>query len=313
MNSTPNAASGFAVEGAAAPALVPRLRQFYWLLRRELWEYRSIYIAPLAAGAAAVVGSLVNWARLVARMPAGMLHAGASDAGAISRLIQQPFSLASLLIMLSTLLVAIFYSLGALNADRRDRSILFWKSLPVSDLMTVLSKASVPIVVLPLVTFGVTVATHWVMLLAGSGILLVSGQDAALFWSPFFLLPAWLGLLYHLVTVHGLCYAPFFGWMLLVSAWARRAPILWAFLPPLAIGIVEKMAFNTTHFGAMIANRMGGAGDGSSFTAGGMSMDPLAMLTPIHFLMSPGLWIGLAFTALCLAGAVARRRSAGPV
>jgi len=313
MSSTPNAASGFTLDGAPAAALVMPWRQFYWLVQRELWENRSIFMAPLTAGLAAVLGSLVSWARLVAGIPAGVLKPGASDAGAVNGLIQQPFYLASLLIMLSTLLVAVFYSMSALHGDRRDRSILFWKSLPVSDLMTVLSKASVPIVVLPLVTFAVTVATHWVMLLAGSGILLVSGQDAALLWSPFFLFSSWLMLLYHLVLVHGLWYAPIFGWLLLISAWAKRVPILWAFLPPLAIGIMEKIALNTKHLGAMIANRIGGAGDGSTFTAGGISMDPLTMLTPIHFLTSRGLWIGLAFTALCLAGAVACRRSAGPM
>ena len=59
-------------------------------------------------------------------------------------------------------------------------------------------------------------------------------------------------LLYHLVTVHALWYAPFYGWLLLVSGWARRAPFLWAALPLLAIGVVEKIAFNTSHFAAML-------------------------------------------------------------
>ena len=61
-----------------------------------------------------------------------------------------------------------FYCLDALYGERRDRSILFWKSLPVSDLTTVLSKASIPIVVLPLLTFAVTVATQLIMLLSAA-------------------------------------------------------------------------------------------------------------------------------------------------
>ena len=70
--------------------------------------------------------------------------------------------------------------------------------------------------------------------------------------------PESLLLLYHLVMVHSLWYAPIYAWLLLVSGWARRAPFLWAVLPPLAIGVVEKVAFNTSHFAAMLANRISG-------------------------------------------------------
>ena len=76
-----------------------------------------------------------------------------------------------------------FYCLDALHGERRDRSILFWKSLPVSDLTTVLSKASIPLVVLPLLTFAITVATQWLMLLLSSAVLLVSGQSVATLWT----------------------------------------------------------------------------------------------------------------------------------
>src|SRR5262249_56882795 len=67
-------------------------------------------------------------------------------------------------------------------------------------------------------------------------------------------------LLYHIVTVHTLGPAPLYAWLLLVSAWARRAPFLWAVLPPLAIGGLEKLVFNTTYFANVIANRLTGGG-----------------------------------------------------
>lgn len=146
--------------------------------------------------------------------------------------------------MLSTFVVGIFYCLDGLYGERRDRSTLFWKSLPVSDLTTVLSKSSIPLVLLPLLTFAITVVTQGIMLLLGSARLAGSGLSQTL-WSHVSLFQMSMLLLYHLVTVHALWWAPFFGWMLLVSAWARRAPFLWATLPLLAISIVERIAFNT--------------------------------------------------------------------
>ena len=96
-----------------------------------------------------------------------------------------------------------FYCLDALHGERRDRSILFWKSLPVSDLTTVLSKASIPLVILPLLTFAITVATQLIMLLLSSAVLLASGLSVATLWTQLSLFQMSLMLLYHLVTVHG--------------------------------------------------------------------------------------------------------------
>jgi hypothetical protein len=100
--------------------------------------------------------------------------------------------------------------------------------------------------------------------------------------------------------------------LLLVSAWARRATFLWASVPLLAIGIVEKIAFNTSHFAVMLERRMGGGVEAVT-APGGVPMDPMTHLTPMHFLSSPGLWIGLALTAAFLAAAVRLRRYQGPI
>src|SRR6202035_1181850 len=90
------------------------------------------------------------------------------------RVLEDPSGLAVALIMGAAFLVSIFYSLEALHSERRDGSILFWKSLPVSDLTTVLSKASIPLVVLPLLSYVIVVATVVIMLLLSSLILLGS-------------------------------------------------------------------------------------------------------------------------------------------
>src|SRR5205814_9329526 len=137
---------------------------------------------------------------------------------------------------------------------RRWRSSLFWKSLPVSDLTTVLSAGSVALVVLPLVSFAVIVATQFMMLLISTAALLPSGL-AATTWANFNLLQQSLILLYGLVAI-ALWHAPIYGWALLVSGWVRRATFLWAVLPLLGIAFFEKITFNTSHFALMLKDRL---------------------------------------------------------
>jgi ABC-2 type transport system permease protein len=310
MSTHSNAMPGSRLESrAVAPTLIPPTRLMYWSLQRELWEYRSIYIAPLGVAALFLLGFLISTVHLADKMRAALTLNPMQQ----QEFIQQPYDLAALLIMGTTFLVAIFYSLDALHGERRDRSILFWKSLPVSDLTTVLSKASIPLVVLPLITFAVTVVTQWIMLLLSVAVLSRTGLTAML-WTHLPLFQMWLDVLFHLVTVHSLYYSPIFAWLLLVSAWARRAPFLWASLPLLAIGVVEKIAFNTTHFATMLMNRVAGGSEAVPYPMpAGMSMHSMAQMNLVYFLSSPGLWIGLALTAAFLAAAVRLRRYQGPI
>jgi ABC-2 type transport system permease protein len=309
MNTPPNAMPQFRPESQIiAPAEIPAIRRFYWSVLRELWENRSLYSAPLAVAALIIVASLVGTFHLLP----GNVHDSALDPAKRQELIQQPFTFAAMLLMFTTFLVGMFYCLDSLQSERRDRSILFWKSLPVSDLITVLSKASVPIIVLPLITVAVTVVTQGIMLLLASARLLGSGQSATL-WSDVPLFSMSVMLLYHMVAVHALWWAPLWGWLFLVSAWARRAAYLWATLPLLAIGILEKIAFNTSHFAAMLQHRFLGGPEGVASSGDNMSMASLTPETPGQFLTSPGLWIGLAFAAACLVAAARLRRDREPI
>ena len=146
----------------------------YWSVRRELWENRSIYIGPLVGAAVNMLAFLFN----LMVLPRSLRELAAGDSTQLGDIVM-PYGHATMLILLASFLVAVFYCLDALYGERRDRSILFWKSLPVSDLTTVLAKASIPLVVLPLIVFMVTVATHLTMLLLSSAVLLVSGGDVA--------------------------------------------------------------------------------------------------------------------------------------
>jgi ABC-2 type transport system permease protein len=226
---------------------------------------------------------------------------------------EQPYTIVALLLMGTTFLVALFYCLEALHGERRDRSILFWKSLPVSDTTTVLAKASIPILILPLITFATVLVTQGIMLFLSSAVMLARGQDVADLWSH---LPLWqmsLMLFFHMVAVHGLWYAPIYAWLLLVSAWARRAPFLWAILPPIVVMVIEKIAFDTSHFAALLGFRFGGGSDGVPFTVGPMSMGVLTASDLVRFFADPSLWTGLLLAAVFLAAAVRLRRYREPM
>jgi ABC-2 type transport system permease protein len=288
------------------PAVVLEPRPFYWSLRRELWENRSLYIAPLAAAVLFLFGFLISILHSSARIRVG------GPAPWQHMWLEEAYNFAALLIMGTTFIVAVFYCLDALHGERRDRSILFWKSLPVSDLTTVLSKAIIPLVILPLLTFAITIALWFAMLLISGLAQLRAAQSVATLW-PFSFSQMSLLLLYHLVVIHGLWYAPFYGWMLLVSGWARRAAFLWAIVPPFVIGIVEKIAFNTSHFADMLGYHFSGGAEHSNSKATAMSALLIPNHDPAHLLINPSFWTGLVVTALFLAAAVQLRRYRGPI
>lgn len=292
---------------SAAP-FMSATRRFYWSVRRELWESRSIYMAPLAVAVLFLFGFLIS----LRHLPDKIRAAASLTPMQQFELSEQPFALVALLIMGTTFIVAVFYCLDALHGERRDRSILFWKSLPVSDWMTVLSKASIPLVVLPLLTFAITVVTQFIMLLISGAVLAGSGLSATTFWSGLSFFQMSGILLYHLIGVHAIWYAPIYGWMLLVSAWARRAPFLWATLPLFAIGILEKIAFSTSHFASLVGSRFG-VGQGMNGSQASSMTAMLADPGPADLLSRPGLWMGLAVTAIFLAVAVRMRREHGPL
>jgi ABC-2 type transport system permease protein len=307
MNTQANTVPGSFDAQTIPPATFSATRPFYWSVRRELWENRSLYIAPLAAAALFLVGFLISTIHL----PRQMRALSALDPAKQHQTMITPYDSIAGLLMLTAMIVGLFYCLDALHGERRDRSVLFWKSLPVSDSTAVLAKASIPLVVLPLITFTVTVVAQWIMLLLSSAVLLANGLSIGTLWTHVSLFPMALMLFYHLLTVHVLWHAPFYGWALLISAWARRATFLWAVLPLLAIGFVEKIAFNTSHFATLLLDRLTGGAEAMT-AAGGMPIDPGMHITLGRYLSTPGLWMGLAFTAICLAGAVRLRRYRGP-
>jgi ABC-2 type transport system permease protein len=301
-----NTASNIASSGVTAPGYSSvTTRPFYWSVWRELWENRSIYIAPLIVSGIILFGSFVGAFHLPGRRHNALLLDPMHRRAAI----EIPYDIAALMLIFTAFIVGLFYCLDALHGERRDRSILFWKSLPVSDFTSVLSKATIPLVVLPLVAFAIIVVTQFIMLLISTAALLPSGL-AATTWANFNLFQQSLILLYALVAI-ALWHAPIYGWALLISGWARRATFLYAVLPLLAIGFFEKITFNTSHFASMLKYRLlGFAPEAFAFT--GHTIDS-PQITPVRYLSTPGLWLGLIFAAVVIAAAIRLRRYRGPL
>ena len=281
-------------------------RPFYWSVLRELWENRSIYVAPLIVAIVVLFGFLVSTIGLPERRRAVLLLDPAKARAAI----EAPYDMAAIMLILTAFIVGVFYCLDALHGERRDRSILFWKSLPVSDLTTLLSKATIPLVALPLVTLAIIVSTQLVMLLWTSVLLITHGMSPGSTWTNFNLFQQSFILLYGLVAI-ALWHAPIYGWALLVSGWARRATFLWAVVPFLAIGFFEKITFGTSHFASMLKHRlMGFASEAFAFN---MHSVDSPQLTPVRYLSTPGLWLGLIVAAAFVVAAVRLRRYRGPL
>ncbi len=300
-------ATSDALEAKAAPsAPLARTRPFFWSVRRELWENRAIYMGPLVAAAVVLIGVVLGHmaphhvvfqspGRHLAQIPAVIPYAFAAGA-----------------ILATSFIVGVFYCLGALNAERRDRSVLFWKSLPVSDLTTVLSKAVIPTLILPAVTLTVVFATHLLMLGMDLAALSVRGASIQGFMADLPLGQIWLDLAYAMLLLV-FWWAPLWAWFLLASAWAKRMTFLWGVGPPLAVCLVERMAFGTDYAWRTLGARvLSGIGVGFTTPPPGNQV-ALPWPDPAPFLASPGLWIGLVVAAVFLAAAVWLRRRREPI
>lgn len=282
-----------------------KIRPFYWSVRRELWEHPAVYLAPAAAAAVGLLGFLVStfWlAKAVAGAPSE--HEG----------LMMPYVFTAFAVMMISFLVSIFYCLSALNSERRDRSIQFWKSLPVSDLTTILAKIVIPMVVLPVVVLVVILGAQAIMLVFSTIVVLLNGVDPTRLWARVDLRLMWTVLPYGLL-INALWLSPVFAWFLLVSGWAKRMPFVWALAPWLGLALFERLAFNSTHVIRYMGERlMGGFGEAFSVRGEGKAaIDKFSDIDPVHAFSNPHLWGGLAVAGLLLAVVVRLRRSRDPI
>jgi ABC-2 type transport system permease protein len=295
-------------------------------IQREFWEHRGLWIVPLTI-AAVMLSAAAVFGHVQIDFNSAANHYDGPVPPPLVELVAlgwgMPFYLAAII-------QSSAYLVDCLYAERRDRSILFWRSMPVTDTRAVLVKLLVGLVLVPLGAFLIAAVTS----LVGSAILvlrnhhlIINGQRVTALWDTL----AWLRM--QAVTVYGLLaamlwYAPFAAYLMLASVWARRSPYIWALAPPLLLVLLEHMVFGT-HYVAHVANggfnellhlaydlpqhdaiavaplRPGAGPDPDGIGTVHFSMQ---MPTPLHLLSSVRLWAGLVAAVGMIALAIRLRR-----
>jgi ABC-2 type transport system permease protein len=293
------------------------------LVKRELWEHRSLYVVPAVIGLVFVLIAMTGHAAIsgfdihVDMALLGATNIGSNERGAVISALLTIFS--SLFIIAMWILV-IFYSLDALYAERKDKSILFWRSMPVTDAETVISKLLTAVVVIPLISLAFIAVTHLLVLLITSVWVGLRGANAwHLIWSAAPLMDTW-GATFIFVAAISLWLSPFVGWFLLVSAYTKRSPMLMAILPIIVLPMLERIILKTTLLSDALFVRTakmpiysGGGLDAmysqeSLRVAAENGISLVAMLDIGRFATSPGLWLGLVVCGLLTTAAIYVRR-----
>ncbi len=295
------------------------------LVQRELWEHKALYVAPAVMAGLVVFGFVVSfvWSLIqgvpfeaaVAAMEIGGQQINLAGSAAL-------IGVSSGTLNLVLAIVVFFYAIDALYAERKDKSILFWRSLPVTDTETVLSKLLTAVVAAPLITVAIALVTQVVLMILFTLALLIGGGNPIdLLWKqvPF----AQLALLaiYSFMTA-SLWFAPFIGYFLFCSSFAKRSALIWVFLPVTVVVMLEGIVGQSWNVLRIIGERFPShslaaysAPSGLEFKEEdfeqfvmGADISLLDVMAPIQFLTSAGLWVGFAVTGVFLAGAIYFRR-----
>jgi ABC-2 type transport system permease protein len=267
-----------------------------WLIRREFWENRAIWTIPAVIGVFMILIALFGRADM---MPLASQVPSRTFGGGFLLAVGATFF--AVMSIYST-----WYLLDCLYADRKDRSVLFWKSLPISDTTTVMSKLATGLIVIPAVYFAAADATTLIMAF------IVSVRARTSIGGALWHGDLWLQLqvlwIYMIVTT-AIWFLPIAAYLMVVSAWAKRAVMLWSILPPIALVLAERWFFGTHVIAYQIAERLGGYArvafrsdaDAASWVSSTVGDDVVSTPAGIWsflniggFLSSPATWIGAA-------------------
>jgi ABC-2 type transport system permease protein len=293
------------------------------LIKREIWEHRSIYVTPIAI---AVIVSLISLAGMVTvsafdkEIDMALFSASSIAGDAERQAALTVFFLGTSWVFLFALaILTTFYSLDCLYAERKDKSILFWRSLPITDAETVVSKLLTAIIVLPVVTVTAIIVTNLVNLIVSTVWVMIQGGDAAhLIWGSVSLFDNWTAAL--IVTVASAIWmSPLIGWFLFVSAFTRRSPLLMAFMPLIIIPIIEWIFFRSKVFASAVFGRgemiplfremnFEHFFDEDRRKVNEEVISLLAHIDIGKFLVSPSVWMGVVVCGLFVTAAIYVRR-----
>lgn len=292
------------------------------LIRREVWEHRGIYIVP------AVIALLLSLMTVTGQIEVSMNDAivnltivflsGVSETER-ALVFDIIMGVMTIIFTLTMWVVTVFYCLDSLYAERKDKSILFWRSLPVTDAETVISKLLIALLVIPLITMVMIFVTDIAVLLALSLWVAIQGGDVGhLVWSSVSLFDAWVGTAIFVFAIP-LWLAPFIGWFLFVSGFVKRMPLMLAFLPIFILPMLEAMMGETSMFFDAFFVRtvtppiFDGGGiiellQSGEFYRAAESIDIMGSINLTSFLSSGGLWSGLIVCGLFVAATIYVRR-----
>ena len=284
-----------------------------WLVRREFWENRAIWLIPAVLGGLLVLASLFGGYQVLGAVDLATVHA-VVQAGALDGMV---FIAVTFFVVMS--IYSTWYLLDCLYADRKDRSILFWKSMPISDTATVVCKLATALIVIPLLYFALADLTTLIMAFIIS-VRANSYIDSSLWRGGLWLQIQALWL--YLIVTAAIWYLPVAAWLLVVSAWARRAVMLWSIMPPLALVIAERVFLGTHVIAGQLASRLGGYfSHALQYTPGATNwvtteighdtintpVSVIQFMNPGGFFSSSDTWIGAAVGAALIAGAIQLR------
>jgi ABC-2 type transport system permease protein len=293
------------------------------LVRREIWEHRSIYVTP-------AVVALVVILMLLTTLVFASGYQEIVDFGIIGaqNLAGEAERRAALLVLLISntvpfifagTILTVFYSLDSLYAERKNKSILFWRSLPITDAETVISKLLTTVLAIPLIAFVVIVIAHLVILaITGVFVSIEGGSAVLLVWKSAPLFDVWVGMLIITILLP-IWISPFIGWFLFVSAWTKRSPLLMAFLPLIMVPTLEYWVLRTHLIGDAIKTRFEQLPffkgidpemffDEKQFIASTDAISLLAYIDVGKFVTSPQTWAGLVVCGLFATAAIYVRR-----
>ncbi len=293
------------------------------LIKREIWEHRSIWVTPAAIASIVSLGvlaMLVFASGYAAELDVAIFGAQNIAGDAERKAALTGFFLGtSWIFVIALAILTVFYSLDSLYAERKDKSILFWRSLPVTDAETVVSKLITAVFVLPTVTVLGIIGTHLINLIVTSIWVSMKGADGgALIWGSVALFDNWAAA-FIVVIATGIWMSPFIGWFLLVSAYTKRSPLLMAFLPLILIGLLEPIILRTSVFAENVLARGDGLPifrtvdvdrffDEEEWRIGDGATSLLQHLDIGQFLTSSGTWAGIVVCGLLSMAAIYVRR-----
>lgn len=293
------------------------------LLRREIWEHRSIYVTPLAIASIvtlSVLAMLVFASGFAKELDLAIFGASNIAGEGERKAVLTGFFLGtSWLFLIALAILTVFYCLDSLYGERKDKSILFWRSLPVTDAETVISKLITAALVIPAVAVLGIIVTHIANLVITSIWVSMKGGDAGLLiWGSVPLFDNWAAA-FVVVIASGIWMSPFMAWFLFVSTWTKRAPLLMAFMPLILIPLFEWIFLRTRFFATAVLDRgdsmpLFRSLDLESFfeneewheSIEGISL--LGHLDIVQFLTSPSMWAGLLVCGVFVTAAIYVRR-----